>query len=253
MSFSVHRDDGGQHLVHLLHGRPLFRFVVDAANGELPERSRAVFGYLGAQAVEVQRVRIELLLPQTIQVDFAPCNDFAEQNAKRKHISLFVVRFAQQQFRGVEVGATTHGHARFFTRLDGTCKSKVTQLNVPLAIHQEVFALDITMDNVAGVHEGQRTGHVLGKAYNEKADVFAFGILLCEVITRGKVNLDRLGKKEFNAYALDLDGLRAKVPKDCPGPFWKLAVCCVNYEPEKRPSMKQVDKMLSAIISMYSK
>jgi len=94
---------------------------------------------------------------------------------------------------------------------------------------------------------------LLGKAYNEKADVFAFGILLCEVITRGKVNLDRLGKKEFNAYALDLDGLRAKVPKDCPGPFWKLAVCCVNYEPEKRPSMKQVDKMLSAIISMYTK
>jgi len=74
---------------------------------------------------------------------------------------------------------------------------------------------------------------LLGKAYNEKADVFAFGILLCEVITRAEVNLDRLGRKEINAYALDLDGLRQKVPKDCPGPFWKLAVCCVNYEPEK--------------------
>ena len=88
---------------------------------------------------------------------------------------------------------------------------------------------------------------LLGKAYNEKADVFAFGILLCEVITRAAVNLDRLGKKEFNAYALDLDGLRQKVPKDCPGPFWKLAVCCVSYEPEKRPSMGQVEKMLAAI------
>jgi serine/threonine protein kinase len=89
---------------------------------------------------------------------------------------------------------------------------------------------------------------LLGKAYNEKADVFAFGILLCEIITRAAVNLDRLGKKEFNAYALDLDGLRQKVPKDCPGPFWKLAVCCVSYEPEKRPSMGQIEKMIAAIL-----
>lgn len=93
----------------------------------------------------------------------------------------------------------------------------------------------------------------MGKAYNEKADVFAFGILLCEIITRAAVNLDRLGKKEFNAYALDIDGLRQKVPKDCPGPFWKLAVCCVNYESDKRPSMAQVEKMISAIRSLKSK
>ena len=88
---------------------------------------------------------------------------------------------------------------------------------------------------------------LLGKAYNDKVDVFAYGILLCEIITRGKVNLDRIGKSSTNAFALDIESVTKEIPKDCPPVFWKVALCCCNYEPEKRPTMMQVEKMISAV------
>ena len=92
---------------------------------------------------------------------------------------------------------------------------------------------------------------LLGKAYNDKVDVFAYGILLCEIITRGKVNLDRVGKSANNAFALDVESITKEIPKDCPPVFWKVALCCCNYEPEKRPTMMQVEKMIAACRNLY--
>ena len=87
---------------------------------------------------------------------------------------------------------------------------------------------------------------LLSKAYNDKVDVFAFGILLIEIITRGSVNLDRIGKSSDYAFALDVESITKEVPKDCPEIFWKVALCCCNYDPDKRPTMVQVEKMISA-------
>lgn len=42
---------------------------------------------------------------------------------------------------------------------------------------------------------------LLGKPYDAKADVFAYGIFLCELITRGAINLVR--RKE-TAFGLDV-------------------------------------------------
>lgn len=85
---------------------------------------------------------------------------------------------------------------------------------------------------------------LLGKPYDAKADVFAFGIFLCELITRGAINLVR--RKE-TAFGLDVKALEQHIPKDCPPLFWKVAFCACSYSPQRRPSMRQVDKMLTKI------
>jgi serine/threonine protein kinase len=89
---------------------------------------------------------------------------------------------------------------------------------------------------------------LLGKPYDQKADVFAYGIFLCELITRGGINLVR--RKE-TAFGLDVKALEEHIPKDCPPLFWKVAFCCCTYNPQRRPSMSQADRMLAKIRVKY--
>jgi LIM domain kinase 1 len=74
----------------------------------------------------------------------------------------------------------------------------------------------------------------LGRPYSAKADVFSFGVILRELITRTKppprVPRDRFG---FNPHEF-----RKGVPADCPPAFLQMAVDCVSYEPEHRPDFK---------------
>jgi serine/threonine protein kinase len=89
---------------------------------------------------------------------------------------------------------------------------------------------------------------LLGKPYDQKADVFAYGIFLCELITRGGINLVR--RKE-TAFGLDVKALEEHIPKECPPLFWKVAFCCCTYNPQRRPSMDQVSKMLTKIRAKF--
>jgi len=76
----------------------------------------------------------------------------------------------------------------------------------------------------------------LGRPYSAKADVFSFGVILRELITRTKppprVPRDRFG---FNPHEF-----RKGVPEDCPPALLQLAVDCVSYEPEHRPDFKTI-------------
>lgn len=96
---------------------------------------------------------------------------------------------------------------------------------------------------------------LLGRPYDAKADVFAFGVLVLEIITRRSVNIDRVGKSEPNACGVDVIGLTRKMPKtiNAPPPFMKLGVVCVEYVPEKRPTMKQSEAMAVAIEKSLAK
>jgi hypothetical protein len=89
---------------------------------------------------------------------------------------------------------------------------------------------------------------LLGKPYDAKADVFAYGIFLCELITRGSINLERTKQ---TAFGLDVKALEKHIPADCPPLFWKVAFCACTYSPARRPTMLQVTKMLSKIMAKY--
>ncbi|AWO97540.1 putative dual specificity testis-specific protein kinase 2-like [Scophthalmus maximus] len=76
-----------------------------------------------------------------------------------------------------------------------------------------------------------------GEVYNEKVDVFAYGIILCEVIARIQADPDFLPRTED--FGLDVEAFQQMVG-DCPSDFLELAVSCCNMKAKVRPSFSQI-------------
>ncbi|NWR03976.1 TESK1 kinase, partial [Paradoxornis webbianus] len=91
-----------------------------------------------------------------------------------------------------------------------------------------------------------------GEIYNEKADVFAYGIILCETIARVPADPDYLPRTED--FGLDITTFRTMVGIDCPAAFLQLAFhCCRNpscpqMEPTSRPSFLEITQCLESIL-----
>ncbi|XP_039205526.1 dual specificity testis-specific protein kinase 2 isoform X2 [Crotalus tigris] len=82
--------------------------------------------------------------------------------------------------------------------------------------------------------------------YNEKADVFSYGIILCEIIARIQADPDYLPRTEN--FGLDYDAFQHMVG-DCPPNFLQLAFNCCNMDPKLRPSFTDIVKTLEEILS----
>ncbi|KAG7241551.1 hypothetical protein INR49_025471 [Caranx melampygus] len=76
-----------------------------------------------------------------------------------------------------------------------------------------------------------------GEVYNEKVDVFAYGIILCEVIARIQADPDFLPRTED--FGLDVETFQQMVG-DCPPDFLDLAISCCNMNAALRPSFSQI-------------
>ncbi|KAJ8262615.1 hypothetical protein GJAV_G00168390 [Gymnothorax javanicus] len=76
-----------------------------------------------------------------------------------------------------------------------------------------------------------------GELYNEKVDVFAFGIILCEIIARIQADPDFLPRT--TDFGLDVEAFRHMIG-DCPPTFLTLAVSCCNMCAEQRPSFTEI-------------
>ncbi|NXW09298.1 TESK1 kinase, partial [Fregetta grallaria] len=85
-----------------------------------------------------------------------------------------------------------------------------------------------------------------GEIYNEKADVFAYGIILCETIARIPADPDYLPRTED--FGLDVTTFRTMVGIDCPAAFLQLAFHCCSMEPTSRPSFLEITQCLESIL-----
>ncbi|XP_064357696.1 dual specificity testis-specific protein kinase 1-like [Dromaius novaehollandiae] len=85
-----------------------------------------------------------------------------------------------------------------------------------------------------------------GEIYNEKADVFAYGIILCETIARVPADPDYLPRTED--FGLDVTTFRNMVGIDCPAAFLQLAFHCCSMEPTSRPSFLEITQCLEGIL-----
>ncbi|KDO17892.1 TKL protein kinase [Saprolegnia parasitica CBS 223.65] len=88
---------------------------------------------------------------------------------------------------------------------------------------------------------------VLGGHFSPKSDVFAFGIILCELLTRRTPYHEKRGSSPYNIMlAVANDGLRPTLPTWLPGPLRHLVDSCLAAKPEDRPVMLDVLSSLQA-------
>uniref|UniRef100_H3DEK4 LIM domain kinase 2 n=1 Tax=Tetraodon nigroviridis TaxID=99883 RepID=H3DEK4_TETNG len=85
-----------------------------------------------------------------------------------------------------------------------------------------------------------------GKRYDEKVDVFSFGIVLCEII--GKVYADPECLPRTQDFGLNIGKFVEKfLPEDCPPAFFPLTVACCDLAPDNRPSFQKLEDWLGAL------
>ncbi len=81
-----------------------------------------------------------------------------------------------------------------------------------------------------------------GKVYTEKCDVYSWGIILWQVLTR---------EKPFYGYSSAWailwaahQGKRPSLIEGCPPPIQRLMTACWDHDPELRPSMDKVSQLM---------
>ncbi|XP_013397106.1 mitogen-activated protein kinase kinase kinase 7-like isoform X2 [Lingula anatina] len=89
-----------------------------------------------------------------------------------------------------------------------------------------------------------------GCNYSEKCDVFSFGIILWEVITRQKP-FDDIGGPAFRIMWAVHNGTRPPLIKNCPRPLELLMTKCWAANPVERPSMSEVARIMEHLAQFF--
>jgi len=118
--------------------------------------------------------------------------------------------------------------------------------------HLDVKVCDFALSRVINKKE-QMTGNVgtvswtapevleARKKYNEKADVYSFGMILWELVSR------EIPFKDVVPMAVILEVIKGKrpiIPKECPADLKRLITACWSPKPKQRPSMSNIMQML---------
>lgn len=84
--------------------------------------------------------------------------------------------------------------------------------------------------------------------YDERVDIFSFGIICCEIIGRVQADPDYLPRT--SDFGLNVELFRKKYCEaDCPKHFIRIAIACCELDPEKRPPFAKTHLWLETILS----
>ncbi|XP_029451269.1 mitogen-activated protein kinase kinase kinase 7 isoform X2 [Rhinatrema bivittatum] len=89
-----------------------------------------------------------------------------------------------------------------------------------------------------------------GSNYSEKCDVFSWGIILWEVITRRKP-FDEIGGPAFRIMWAVHNGTRPPLIKNLPKPIESLMTRCWLKDPSQRPSMEEIVKIMTHLMRYF--
>ncbi|XP_029304707.1 LIM domain kinase 1-like isoform X2 [Cottoperca gobio] len=88
---------------------------------------------------------------------------------------------------------------------------------------------------------------IRGKSYDERVDIFSFGIMICEII--GRVNADPDFLPRSNDFGLNVPSfLQQYHPPQCPPTFVPLGVLCCDMDADKRPSFSKLEEWLENLL-----
>lgn len=88
--------------------------------------------------------------------------------------------------------------------------------------------------------------------YNERVDIFSFGITLCEIIGRCSSDPDIMPRGQD--FGIDQQSFSSQfVEESCPRPFLHIAFKCASVIPEERPPFATVQRWLSDLLDSTDK
>uniref|UniRef100_A0A3B5LN06 non-specific serine/threonine protein kinase n=1 Tax=Xiphophorus couchianus TaxID=32473 RepID=A0A3B5LN06_9TELE len=86
-----------------------------------------------------------------------------------------------------------------------------------------------------------------GKTYDERVDIFSFGIMTCEIIGRVSADPDYLPRT--NDFGLNVESFLQQYHSPlCPSVFLPLAVLCCDIDADKRPSFSKLEEWLDNLL-----
>ncbi|CAH2093393.1 unnamed protein product [Euphydryas editha] len=89
-----------------------------------------------------------------------------------------------------------------------------------------------------------------GKVYDEKVDVFSFGIILCEIIGRVSADPDYLPRR--GDFGLNERAFQESFCATCPEPFYRLAFLACDLDPDARPPFEVIEIWLESLVMHLS-
>lgn len=95
---------------------------------------------------------------------------------------------------------------------------------------------------ICGTDEWMSPEVMLGEKYDEKADVYSFGMICVEIITREKP-LERASPSS----PYDYEKLKMMTPPSCPYELFKICILCSQFYPINRPTIHEALEMLEAL------
>lgn len=84
-----------------------------------------------------------------------------------------------------------------------------------------------------------------GNKYDEKVDIFSFGIVVCEIIGRVQADPDYLPRS--SDFGLNQKVFREKFCTNCPETFYMIAFLCCDLNPDKRPPFEVMEVWLEGL------
>ncbi|XP_030334248.1 hepatocyte growth factor receptor isoform X2 [Strigops habroptila] len=85
--------------------------------------------------------------------------------------------------------------------------------------------------------------------FTTKSDVWSFGVLLWELMTRGAPPYPDVNSFDITVYLLQ--GRRLLQPEYCPDPLYEVMLKCWHPKPEMRPSFSELVSKISTIFSTF--
>jgi len=128
--------------------------------------------------------------------------------------------------------------------LDDTGKAKLCDFG---------FARSFTKTNrpqtMCGTDEFMAPELMLGEDYNEKSDIFSYGMLMFEIIARKDVG-KLIPRSVKSSFGVDEKSVRPKLPPDCPKHFSEFAFLCTKTDPNQRPSFDRIILFLKKLLKV---